>query len=190
MYQAFVLLLTAALIVLDQFTKLLALAFLQQEPFAIIPGVFEFHFTTNPGVAFGLFPGNRWIFIGLTSVVVLVILAVLLSGRLRVHHKMLTASGILIVAGGLGNLIDRIFRGEVVDFLYFKLIDFPIFNLADCYVVVGAALLLIFYLFLFKDEKSPSKAAAPGRAQTGAEGGSPHEGGTPDSSAGQGGGEA
>ena len=194
MYQAFVLLASAALILLDQFTKLLAVAFLRgQEPFVIIPGVLEFNFTTNPGVAFGLFPGNRWVFIGLTAVVLAAILIVLLTGKVKAHRRV-TVSGVLIVAGGLGNLIDRVFRGEVVDFIYFKLINFPIFNLADCYVVIGAALLLIFYLFLFSEEKSKPKAADKADTAPAAEGETPdgtlHQGGTADPAAGKSGGEA
>ena len=187
MYQAFVLLTAAALIGLDQITKLLSVAFLMgQEPFVLIPGVLELNFTTNPGVAFGLFAGNRFIFIGLTSVVLLVILVVLLSGKMR-SQTMITVSGVMIVAGGVGNLIDRIFRGEVVDFIYFKLINFPIFNLADCYVVIGAAMLLVFYLFLFNEEKPARKSAL--KEPAAAKGGLTNEGGTTDPAAGEDGGE-
>ena len=189
MYQALVLLASVALILLDQFTKLLALAFLQDGPFVIIPGVLEFHFTTNPGVAFGLFPGNRWIFIGLTSVVLLAILVILLSGKVR-QHRMVTISGILIIAGGMGNLIDRIFRHEVVDFIYFKLIDFPIFNLADCFVVAGAVLLLVFYLSLYNDEKAVKEPAAAAEKTETAEGEASNEDGTPAPSGGEDGGKA
>ena len=59
---------------------------------------------------------------------------------------------ILAVAGGIGNAIDRVRLNYVVDFIYFSLIDFPIFNVADCYVVICAILLIIFYLFYYKDE--------------------------------------
>ena len=61
--------------------------------------------------------------------------------------------GILLGAGAVGNLIDRMMQKYVVDFLYFKLIDFPIFNVADCYVTMGAILLAILILFVYKDEE-------------------------------------
>ena len=61
--------------------------------------------------------------------------------------------GVLLGAGAVGNLIDRMVQSYVVDFLYFKLIDFPIFNVADCYVTAGAILLAILILFVYKDEE-------------------------------------
>ena len=60
---------------------------------------------------------------------------------------------VMVMAGAAGNLIDRVFHGYVVDFLYFKLIDFPIFNVADCYVTVGTALLLVLFLWYYSDEE-------------------------------------
>ena len=59
----------------------------------------------------------------------------------------------VICAGAAGNLIDRVSQGYVVDFLYFKLINFPIFNVADCYVTVGTAVLAILFLWYYKDEE-------------------------------------
>ena len=68
-------------------------------------------------------------------------------------YNWLRFSLILIVAGAIGNFIDRVFRGGyVVDFLYFKLINFPVFNVADCYVVVGTILLAILLLFVYKND--------------------------------------
>ena len=79
--------------------------------------------------------------------------------------ELMNISGVLIVAGGVGNLIDRIANGYVVDFLYFRLINFPIFNFADCCVVVGAVLLLIF-LFFFYEEKPKSQQEEPAPADS------------------------
>ena len=59
----------------------------------------------------------------------------------------------LLIAGAIGNLIDRIVNGYVVDFLYFKLIDFPVFNVADCYVTIACALLIIFCVFVINDKE-------------------------------------
>lgn len=102
----------------------------------------------------------RWLFIILTTLIMGFILFLLLSGRFK-SYKLVTISGILIVAGGVGNLIDRFFRGYVVDFLYFKWIDFPIFNVADCCVVIGAILLLIFFFFIYEDKPAVKKSAGP-----------------------------
>lgn len=160
MLQVFILLASAVLVGLDQLTKYLAVLYLEGQPAVeIIPGVLELHFLYNPGVAFGLFPGNRWIFIVLTSVMLVILLAALLSGKFR-QYKLVIFSGILIVAGGAGNLIDRIVLGKVVDFISFQAINFPIFNLADCFVVVGAALLLIFFLFFYTEDRTAGKKTA------------------------------
>ena len=142
----------AALIGLDQWTKWLVETQLQgQPPLVVWEGVFELRYHTNPGAAFGLFPGGRIVFIVLTSVLVVGVIAALLSGKLK-RYPLAAVCAVLIAAGGAGNLIDRVVRGEVVDFLYFRLIDFPLFNVADCLVVVGALLLLVFLLFVYNDK--------------------------------------
>ena len=144
----------AFLIGVDQFTKYLAVVHLrEQPPVAIWPDVFELQYCENPGVAFSLLENKRWLFIPLTVVMMLLLIVVLLRSPLC-RHLVFRFSCALIVAGGLGNLIDRIFLGYVIDFFYFKLIDFPIFNFADCCVVVGAFLLMFYLLFIFKDDKS------------------------------------
>lgn len=140
----------ALLVGVDQLTKYLATAFLAGQPAVGWQGVFVLQYSRNEGAAFGLFPGRVWILIGLTSLLVLGMLALLLSGRYR-SSRMVNISGVLVVAGGLGNLIDRIWHGYVVDFLYFELIDFPIFNAADTFVVCGAVLLLVYFFFIQKD---------------------------------------
>ena len=140
----------AVLVGLDQWTKYLAAAHLTA-PIALWPGVFELQYCENRGVAFGMLQGQRWIFIPLTLVVVAVLLIMLFRSQWR-HSRVFCISAALIVAGGIGNLIDRIFRGFVTDFLYFKLIDFPIFNVADCYVTIGAVLLFVYLLFLNKEQ--------------------------------------
>ena len=88
------------------------------------------------------------------------ILYMLLSRRFKAY-KLVTVSGILIVAGGVGNLIDRIFRGYVVDFISVTWIGFPIFNIADCCVVIGAVLLLIFFFFIYDDKPAAKLPAGP-----------------------------
>lgn len=144
---------TAILVVVDQITKIWAIHGLHHADrvIPIIEGVFELHYTENPGVAFSMLEGQRWIFIPVTIVACVAILIMMLRSPLRVH-RLFNIICVLILAGAIGNLIDRIVYGFVVDFLYFKLIDFPIFNVADCFVVIGACLLFIFVLFVMKDD--------------------------------------
>jgi signal peptidase II len=128
---------------LDRLTKALAEARLRgRPPVEIIPGVFELRYTTNPGGAFGLFGGAAWLFV-LASVVVIV--AVVASSWNLPSGLAAVALG-LVLGGAMGNLTDRVvrgagFSGEVVDFLDFQV--WPVFNLADSAIVVGAALLLL-----------------------------------------------
>ena len=149
----FLIIVGAALLVgIDQFTKYLALTYLQgHDAVVLIPKVLELDFLTNPGVAFGLFPNNKFIFIGVTSVTLLALAVVLLSGRVNAY-KLALIGGTMVVGGGIGNLIDRVLYGEVVDFISVTAINFPVFNAADCFVVIGSGLLLIFFLFVYKEE--------------------------------------
>ena len=112
------------------------------------------------GAVFGSFSGQRYLLIGVTSVLILVCLAALI--RYWKESKWLTVCLILMISGGIGNLIDRIFRhGHVVDYLDFQLFDFAIFNFADCCVVVGIVMFLIDMLFLEKKRSTAKKEDAP-----------------------------
>lgn len=105
--------------------------------------VFHLTYVENRGIAFGMFDGGRIFFI-LSTVIVLGLL-------LWFYHSAEKKNGwlrfgtALVLSGALGNLIDRVFRGYVVDFLDFRLIDFPVFNVADIAVCVGAVMLVIYY---------------------------------------------
>lgn len=164
MFQGIVLAIVAALVGLDQLTKWLATTFLKDgDPFVLINGVFEFTYLENRGAAFGMMQGGRWLFVVFTAVVMLILLAVLLFGKYR-RYLWFNTGVILIAAGGIGNLIDRIFNGFVVDMLHFHIaainFDFPVFNAADCYVVIGSVLVLFFFFFLYddKNDKKPMVA--------------------------------
>lgn len=144
---------TAVLILADQLTKMWAVAQLHNANriIPVIDGVFEFHYAENPGVAFSMLEGQRWIFIPITLIISVVILVMMLRSPLR-RYPLFNITCVLILSGAIGNLIDRIAYGYVIDFLYFRLIDFPIFNFADCCVVVGAILLFVFVLFVMKED--------------------------------------
>lgn len=111
-------------------------------------------YINNSGGAWGMLGGYTWLLLSLTIVIMLVCIALLL--KCGVRNKLMFWAIMLILSGGLGNMIDRIFRGgNVVDFLEFKFIRFPIFNIADCAIVIGAGILLLYF---FKDMIDENKA--------------------------------
>jgi signal peptidase II len=126
---------------LDRFTKIAAERRLPGEPIELIPGVLSLRFATNSGGAFSLFQDLPWFFAIVSVLVSIAIVAT--SAR---HHDPVSAAALgLILGGALGNLTDRVIRGpglsgQVVDFI--DLHVWPVFNLADSAIVIGAALLL------------------------------------------------
>ncbi len=141
------------LVVLDQWTKYLAATQLMGSPYVLLDGVFEFHYLENRGSAFGMLQ-NRRVFLLIIGILVLGIAGfyfVKLPWNKKTNALRILA--VFIAAGGIGNMIDRLRLGYVIDFFYFKLIDFPIFNVADIYVTVSVILLFIFILFFFKEEE-------------------------------------
>ena len=131
----------AAAVLLDQVTKHLAVAHLKlQREIVLIPGVFELRYLENRGAAFGLFQNRQMFFV--CAAVVIFLLIGFFYGRIPGGRRYLPMRicGVLICAGAVGNLIDRIRYQYVVDFFYFSLIDFPIFNVADCYAVIACIL--------------------------------------------------
>lgn len=141
-----------ALVALDQYTKYLAVIHLKDKPaYIIINGVLELNYLENKGAAFGMLQNQKAFFIFVAVVVLSVIGYVLLktpdNKKYRILHILLS----LIAAGAIGNMIDRIRLNYVVDFIYFVLINFPIFNVADIYVTVSTAALVILLLFVYKE---------------------------------------
>lgn len=132
----------ALALLLDQLSKLLSERCLMDKPISLIPGVLELHYLENRGAAWGMLQGARFFFIPLT--VLLVGLLVWFYIRERKQLSALSSSILfLILAGALGNFIDRLFLGYVRDMIYVSLIDFPVFNIADSAIVIGAGLLVI-----------------------------------------------
>lgn len=135
----------AALIAVDQGVKIWVLNALQ--PIGSMPvlgNILEFSYVENRGAAFGILQNARWFFITVTILLVIVCIFFLFFRKMK--SRLANAALILIIAGGIGNLIDRIFRGFVVDFIYFKAINFAVFNIADSCVVIGAVLLCIYVM--------------------------------------------
>ena len=141
------------LIFFDQWSKYLVVNHLKgQNPIPLISGVFELQYLENRGAAFGIFQGKRGFFLVITVIILLI--AVWFYRKLPLSRKCLPLRIVTVVlaAGAVGNMIDRVVNNYVVDFFYFKLINFPIFNVADIYVTVGAIGLIIFLLFYYKEE--------------------------------------
>ena len=142
------------LIVFDQWTKSLAVAHLMnQEPFVIIKNVFQLRYLENRGAAFGMMQGQQTFFL-ITGIIAVVVLAYVYF-KLPWNQRFvpLRAVALFIASGAVGNMIDRVALGYVVDFFYFELIDFPIFNVADIYVTCATIILAILILFYYKDEE-------------------------------------
>lgn len=151
----------------DQWTKALAVAKLKgKEPFVLIDGVFEFYYSENRGAAFGIMQGKQILFFIITAAVLLVVILALVRMPAFRRYLPLTACLFLLASGAVGNMIDRVSQGYVVDFLYFKLIDFPIFNVADCYVVIATFLLIILAFFVYSEEELSFLSSKKGRADS------------------------
>jgi len=127
---------------LDQLTKLLAVKYL--EPVSTVPiikDVLHLTYVTNDGMAFGMLDDQRWIFMSVSVIMIAVLGYLLYSGKLE--NKLYKISVAMIISGGIGNMIDRIVLGEVIDFVDFRIINFAVFNFADSVVCVGAGLLVL-----------------------------------------------
>lgn len=144
----------AILVGLDQFLKQLAVEHLSGiETFPVIEDVFQLTYVENRGAAFGILEGKKLFLVGITGIVLLVLAILLLFQKIK--HPFLIWSITLVLGGGVGNLIDRISLGYVIDYLHLTLFDFPVFNFADCCVSIGTVMLIIYFLFL--DTKSKNK---------------------------------
>ncbi len=142
------------ILAVDQGTKFLAIARLKDQPaIPLIEGVLELQYLENYGAAFGILQNQRWLFIVLCGVFLLVAAYFYLCLPLRKDYWLFRLMTILLAAGAVGNLVDRVARGYVVDFIYFSLIDFPIFNIADCCVVIGGILMLLNVLVFYRNEE-------------------------------------
>lgn len=141
------------LVFIDQATKYLACEYLKpQRGLELIPGVFQLYYLENRGAAFGMMYGRQLFFIVSALVITLAVSWIYLRIPPDKKYNPLRLAGIVLSAGAVGNMLDRIFRGYVVDFLYFSLIDFPVFNVADCYVCVGIAVLILLLFTCYKEE--------------------------------------
>ncbi len=138
---------------LDQLTKYLAIINLKNHPAVVLwDGVLELNYLENRGSAFGMLQNQKFFILFIGVVFLAVILFFLF--KLPEEKKFCTVHILLsaIVAGGVGKMIDRLRFDYVVDFISFVLIHFPIFNVADCYIVVATIVLFLLFLFVFEEK--------------------------------------
>lgn len=161
---------TAVVLAIDQITKyLVSTRFKEDAPGTdVIPGFFKISYTENPGIAFGMLNQEnvRWLLVAVSVVAILVVIYYMM--RTAASSRLLLWSLALLAAGIAGNLIDRIRLGRVIDFieLYFKSYHWPVFNVADTAITIGAALMAI-ELFIAPNS---GKATPPDSAESSLEG--------------------
>lgn len=142
----------AILVMLDQFTKVLAKNNLENtDGIAIIKGVFRLQYLENKGAAFGIMKDQYFFFVLITICLLIFISYFYFKIPNEKKYYPLNIILLFMSAGAIGNMIDRVLNNYVIDFLYFELINFPIFNLADCYVTVSAFILIFLYIFYYKE---------------------------------------
>lgn len=142
---------------IDQLIKLIVVSNMRLfESIPIINNALHITYVLNDGAAFSFMSGQTWLLSGVTSVLMVLLICFFFSRK--TSHPLAISSLGLIISGGIGNLIDRFFRGDtifhgkVVDYIDFRLINFAVFNFADCCVVIGTILLVIFLLFFDKEK--------------------------------------
>lgn len=144
---------TIILIAFDQFTKHLAVLHLKdQSPIVLIKDVFQFQYLENNGAAFGMLEGKKVFFIAIT--IVFLVAACFIFYKIPLEKKFIPLRIVIVFlsSGAIGNMIDRMMHRYVIDFFYFDLINFPIFNIADIYVTLSAITLFILFLFYYKED--------------------------------------
>lgn len=145
--------LVVVLVAIDQLTKIAAINCLMDKPdFILINNVLQFHYLENTGAAFSMLEGKQLVFAILTPVVLIFIAYLYYKLPITNRYIPLNLIAIFVMAGAIGNYIDRMMNNYVVDFIYFSLIDFPVFNVADIYVTCSIITLMILMFFYYKDE--------------------------------------
>lgn len=146
----------AVLVIIDQIIKYFVSAYLQPVgSVSIIDNLFSLKYVENKGVAFGMFSDMRWVFVALTSVLLAIIIFYMF--KKRPTGKFFYICAALIIGGGIGNLIDRIFYGYVIDYLSLSFFP-PVCNFAD-YCITAGTIMLVIYLLFFSDILDSTKKA-------------------------------
>lgn len=146
----------ALLVVIDQLIKQWATAVLQPlGALTILPGVVELRYFLNDGMAFSMLAGKQTLLIGMTSLMLLCVFLLLLLRKMCPWERI---SWTLILGGGVGNLIDRVVSGVVVDYVNFLFVDFAVFNFADICITTGVVMLMLWVLYdSYKKDREEKK---------------------------------
>ena len=137
---------------LDQLIKYFVVQYLPQAgTVTTVPYILDLTYVENRGVAFGMFKDMRWIFVVFTAIIILVLLYIIIFKGIK--SKLFLISSALIIGGGIGNLIDRVFLGYVIDYLQLSFFS-PVCNFADYAITVGTVLLVIYLLFFSDSSKA------------------------------------
>lgn len=144
----------SVLVFADQLSKMVATAHLKNQPdIVLVKNILRFQYLENRGAAWGIFQGHTWLF----SLITIFILSVIIFFFIKIPYKKkflpLRIVLTILAAGAIGNFIDRITTGYVVDFIYFEIINFPIFNVADIYVCISVIILMYLLIFRYKEEE-------------------------------------
>ncbi len=153
------LLVTVIGILIDQLSKwLVATTMTLGESIPLIKGVLHITYIHNRGAAFGMLANHRWVFLVISSITIVAIAVFLWLTRIRDVLSLVSLS--LILSGGIGNMIDRLVLGYVIDFIDFRIINFAVFNGADSFVCVGAALFFLAAVLEMRQESQKAKQKA------------------------------
>ncbi len=147
-----------AIVLLDQWTKYLTVTQIGEHGrIVLIDGIFELVYVKNYGMAWGMLQNKQWVFIIMTPIVLAAVAWHYVKMPYEKKFNAFRAMEVMIAGGAIGNLIDRMFRGEfgqghVVDMFYVSAINFPVFNVADSFISVGFVMLVILTIFKYTDE--------------------------------------
>lgn len=158
-------LIVLGVVFLDQATKILTVMFLKTvDTVPLWEGVLHLTYVENDGAAFGMLDDARWVFLIVSTLAI-----VGLGGYMiwkRPKNKLLCVALTFLLGGGIGNMIDRVALGYVVDMIDFRLINFAVFNVADAFVCVGSGLLMLYIIMDMVKEYRKEKAVASAGAET------------------------
>lgn len=141
------------LVFFDQLTKYLVDHNMDlYDSISVIDDIFEIHYIRNTGAAWGILADKQIVFYICTILVCVIGCLFYIRCAKTGKYRDIQIVLILILSGAIGNFIDRLHFQYVIDFLYFKLIDFPVFNVADCYVTIGFFFMIILLFFKYKEE--------------------------------------
>lgn len=144
-------------VLLDQWTKYLTVTKIGDSRIVLWENVFELVYVKNNGMAWGMLQNQQWLFIVMTPIVLIFMAWFYVKMPYEKKFLPMRILEVMLAGGAIGNLLDRMFRGEfcqghVVDMFYFKAINFPVFNVADSFISVAFVLLVVLVMFKYSEE--------------------------------------